>query len=141
MFKNFKIASDFPPQKPCFFPALHYLLFVSHCTITPLCDSFDIFSHTTTRTKYKREDYVIHKMSHRPTYKNWGVGGEGVEIHKSFSFTGSHTHSRAFSGSAKTSGRKYYSFPLCGGSGHFDMLICSFQTAGICTCINSDIFF
>lgn len=56
------------------------------------------------------------------------------EIHKYFCFTSSHT----LSGSAWW---QIWLLPLCKGSDHFDMLIHSFQTAGICTCINSKKYF
>lgn len=47
-----------------------------------------------------------------------------------------HTHS-SLSGSAKKQWQKIRLPPLCKGSDHCDMLISSFRTAGICTCINS----
>lgn len=82
-------------------------------------------------SKYKW-DYATHNMSYAATYK-WGG-----KIHKSFSFSSSHTPFRL--SQKKNQWQKIRLLPLCTGSDHFDMLICSFQTAGICSCINSNNF-
>lgn len=71
-------------------------------------------------------DYVIHKE--RGCVQDMG------ECTQVFWFP------QALQAPPKTRSRKTIGFlPLWKSSGHFDMLIHSFQTAGICTCINSNI--
>lgn len=78
-------------------------------------------------------------MSYGPTYKK-----KGARRYTSVSVLATHTlllKPFRLSQKKKNQGQKIRLLALCKGSDHFDMLICSFQTAGICSCINSNILF
>ena len=109
-------------------------VFPRHCTTLWVVTITLLFEN-----KYKW-DYVIHKMSYGPTYKE---KKRGARRYTSVSVFAAHTLLlEPFRLSQKRNqGQKIRLLALCKGSDHFDMLICSFQTAGICTCINSNIFF
>lgn len=75
------------------------------------------------------EHRLCYNTWYGPAYKKWG------SIHKSFSFL------KPFRLSQNQWQKNIWLLSLCKSSDHFDMLIHSLQTAGICTCINSNISF
>lgn len=123
---NFHVILSTKNLNVFFSPSLKHYTTSWVTTITLLCES-----------KYKW-DYVIHKLSCGPTYKK--SGRRYTQVFQFFQLT--HSFSSLSRSAPKSSGRKIrLLFHCVEGSDHFDMLICSFKTAGICTCINSDVYF